>query len=249
VTGGFTYVEGRLFAEPGEILVDDLYADNKGIAVGDQIRLLNHEFRVSGIVAHGKGARVYMDIRQAQERTGDIGQVSMLFMTTTSEEAIDTVVAGLEEALPDYEVTRMSEYLTLLLASSHVALDAFLAAVMAVAVSIGLLVIFLSMYTTISERTREIGILRSMGASRLWVVGLVLQEAGVLAVGGIVTGIVASYAVSWIVAATSPTITILIDSEWMLNAALFAVFSSLLGALYPSLRAAGQDPVEALAYE
>jgi putative ABC transport system permease protein len=248
VTGGFTFLEGRLFEEPGEIVVDDLYAGEE-IEVGDRIRLLNLEFRVSGIVAHGKGSRIYMDIREAQEITGDIGQVSILFITTTSEEATDTVIAGLEEALPDYEVKRMSEYLSLMLASSHVALDAFLAAVMGVAVTIGLLVIFLSMYTTISERTREIGILRSMGASRAWVVRLILQEAGVLALAGIATGILGSYAVSWTVSVISPTITILIDTRWILNATFFAVFSSLVGALYPSFRAAGQDPVEALAYE
>jgi putative ABC transport system permease protein len=139
--------------------------------------------------------------------------------------------------------------MSLMLNTSVPALDAFLTVVMGVAVSIGLLVIFLSTYTTISERTREIGILRSMGASRPYIVTLILNEAGVLAAAGVVAGIGLSLGIASLVPSFYPTITILILPNWILNATLFAVMSALLGALYPSLRAAGQDPVESLAYE
>ena len=151
--------------------------------------------------------------------------------------------------LPDYKITNMDEYLSLMLSSRVPALDAFLTVVVGVAVSIGLLVIFLSMYTTINERTREIGILRSMGATRSFIVTLILNEAGVLAFAGVLAGVVMSFGVVGLVQWEYPSIQILILPRWVLNAALFAVASSLLGALYPSLRAAGQDPVEALAYE
>ena len=62
-----------------------------------------------------------------------------------------------------------------------------------VGVAIGVLVIFLSMYTTVTERTREIGILRAMGASKGFIVVLVLQESFVLCVIGTIVGIGASF--------------------------------------------------------
>jgi len=249
VSRGVTYLAGRIFEQPDEIVVDEIYADAKGIGIGDEIQLLNHSFTVSGIVASGKGARLYMDLEAAQEMTGDIGQASLIFITAASPDAIPEVISRLEAALPGYKVTRMSDYLSLMLSSSVPALDAFLTVVVGVAVSIGLLVIFLSTYTTISERTREIGILRSMGATRSYIVRLILHEAAVLAVSGVVVGLLASLAVGRLVPHFYPSITILIQSGWIINAALFAVFSAMFGALYPSLRAASQDPVDALAYE
>ncbi len=58
-----------------------------------------------------------------------------------------------------------------------------------IAVIIGFLVIFQSMYTAVLERTREIGILKSMGASKLTIVGVVLRECGLLAIAGVIFGI------------------------------------------------------------
>lgn len=249
VSGGVTYLDGRVFERPDEIVVDDIYAEAKGVGVGDTIELLNHTFTVSGIVASGKGARLYMDLAAAQEMTGDIGQASILFIKVVDPEAVSAVIAELNSVLPEYRITDMEQYLSLMLSTSVPALDAFLTVVVGVAVSIGLLVIFLSTYTTINERTREIGILRAMGASRRFIVSLILNEAGALAVAGVIVGIGMSIVVASLVSVFYPSIQILILLGWILNAALLAVASSLLGALYPSLRAASQDPVEALAYE
>ena len=65
---------------------------------------------------------------------------------------------------------------------------------MGISVVIGFIVIFQAMYTAVMERTREIGILKSMGASKLYIVNVVLRETVLLAVGGIVLGIVVSLA-------------------------------------------------------
>jgi putative ABC transport system permease protein len=249
MSGGLNYLEGRVFQKPDEIVVDDVYADSENIGVGDTIELLNHSFVVSGIVASGRGARLYMGLEAAQEMTGDVGQVSLLYITVTDRDAVASVIDRIQTALPEYKITQMSEFLSLMLSRSHPALDAFLTAVVGVAVTIGLLVIFLSMYTTISERTREIGILRSMGASRGFVVKLILNEAAVLATVGVLAGLLASVAVSRFVPAVYPTIMILIQGRWILYATVLAILSALFGAIYPSFRAASQDPVEALAYE
>ena len=189
-----------------------------------------------------------MDIEAAQEMSGDIGQASLFFITVADPDLIDVAIANIQEVLPS-KITKMEEYLSLMLSSSVPVLDDFLAVVVGVAVAIGLLVIFLSTYTTITERTREIGILRSMGASRSFIVTLILNEAVILAAGGVLAGIGLSFALVGLLQVYRPAIQILIVPSWIIYATLLALGSSLLGALYPSIRAASQDPVESLAYE
>ena len=73
----------------------------------------------------------------------------------------------------------------------NIALDA----ITGIAVIIGFLVIFQSMYTAVLERTREIGILKSMGASKTAIVSVVLRECAVLAAAGVLVGIAGTYGV------------------------------------------------------
>ncbi|PYS53614.1 MAG: ABC transporter permease, partial [Acidobacteria bacterium] len=107
----------------------------------------------------------------------------------------------------------------------------------------------LSMYTTITERTREIGILRSLGASKQFIVRLIFQESAVVCLIGVVIGIGASFLIGRLVTVVFPTLTVLITDGWIARASAFALLSGIIGSLYPSLKAATQDPVEALAYE
>ena len=105
------------------------------------------------------------------------------------------------------------------------------------------------MYTTITERTREIGILRSLGASKEFIVGLIFQETAVVCVLGVVVGIFASFAIAYAITAVFPTLLVMITVNWIAKSSVLALFSGGIGSLYPSLKAAALDPVEALAYE
>jgi putative ABC transport system permease protein len=211
--------------------------------------ILNHTFTVSGIVDNGKGARLYIDLGAAQEMSGNEGNVSLFFLSLEDPAQTYALQESLEERFPTYHALPMQDMVSIMANTSVPALDAFLTVVVGVSVAIGALVIFLSMYTTISERTREIGILRSLGASRRFVVVLILEETLWLTVAGVVFGLVASAIVAAAVPSIFETLQILISGEWMLRAAMLAVLSGVLGAVFPALRAAAQDPVEALAYE
>lgn len=249
VSGGLTFIAGGLFEDQDDIVIDDVYAEAKSVNVGDEISLLNHGFEVTGIVEHGKGARLFMDLEVAQNMLGSPGNASIFFVKLFSEEDTDAVIASLQELLPTYPITPMRDMVSLMANMSMPGLDAFLTVIMSIAVFIGLLVIFLSMYTTISERTREIGILRSLGASKGFVVRMILTETLWLCVVGVFVGIALSFATAASVPLFFPSLTILILPEWVVRATILAILSGVLGALYPSFRAAGHDPVEALAYE
>ncbi len=254
VSGGFDFHEGRMFADydpnqESEIVVDDWFADARSVNVGDEISLLNQKFKVSGIVEHGKGARVFMALPAAQEMTGHVGKASLFFIKLNNPAEIQPVIDRLGTLLPTYPARNMREYASLMTSQSIPALDAFIKTVVFVAVCIGVLVIFLSMYTTITERTREIGILRSLGASKTFIVTLILQESIFLCAIGVIIGTGASFAIARAVTFEFRTLVVLITSDWIWRAAVFAVLSGVIGSLYPSIKAARQDPIEALAYE
>jgi putative ABC transport system permease protein len=106
------------------------------------------------------------------------------------------------------------------------------------------------MYMAVLQRTREIGILKSLGASRGYVLGLIVAEAFALGLSGTVLGILLSFAARWIILTLVPaSLTQAIVPDWWPIAAGIALVASLLGALYPGYHAARQDPIEALAYE
>ena len=88
-----------------------------------------------------------------------------------------------------------------------------------------------------------------MGASKGFIVILVLQESLVLCIIGAVVGVGASFLLTAVLKSIFPTLSILITSDWIVRAALFALVSGIVGTLYPAFKAASQDPIEALAYE
>jgi putative ABC transport system permease protein len=99
------------------------------------------------------------------------------------------------------------------------------------------------------ERTREIGILKSLGSSKLTIVSVVLRETAVMAVVGVILGIVGTYAVRLLLLHLFPTQHFEITAHWLMQGAVIAFVGALFGALYPAWMAARKDPIDALAYE
>ena len=249
VSGGFKFVEGRMFSSPDEALVDDWQASSQNIKVGDRVEWLRHMFTVTGIVENGKGARVFIPIETAQEMTSHPNSATMFYVKIRDKAETKEAIARMKAALPGYEIVDVDAFVSLMFSENASLLDAFFKAIVLLGASIGILVIFLSMYTTVTERTREIGILRSMGASKGFILALVLQECLLICVVGAALGIGASFVLGIVLKKAFPTLVILITPGWVVRATVFAILSGLVGSIYPAVKAAAQDPIEALAYE
>ena len=151
--------------------------------------------------------------------------------------------------LPRHRIRLMDEYLSLMVSSNLPAVRPFTNSIILVGLLITFLVVLLSMYTVILERRREIGILKALGASRWNIVTLLLREALLIGVLGVIVGIGATYGVREVVINLRPTMTILITPAWLLQGVLLALGGCTLGSIYPALRAATADPVNALVFE
>ncbi len=249
VSGGFVFHQGHDLEGPDDMVVDDVYAAAHHVRAGQTVRLLEHEFHLVGVVEHGKGARVFVPIETLQDLAAAHDKASLFFIRCTRPEHTETVMADIRGVLPGYEVRPLKEYLSLMTATDLPALNTFIDWMIVLAVCIGFLVIFLSMYTTIMERTRQIGILKSLGASNLYIAQAVLSEGALMCLLGSACGIGLSFGLRALALAKWPNLTILITPGWILRAGAIALAGGLLGAAYPALLACRKDPVEALAFE
>jgi len=251
VSGGFTYLSGGPFQQPDDVIIDDLEAASRHLKVGDTVEMLNHTFRVCGIVEHGKGARDFLQMSTLQDLVGATGKASIFYVKLDNPNNADAVVQEIK-AIPgmqQYGVHSLKEWLSLMTTSAIPGLSTVIDVVIGIAMIIGFIVIFQAMYAAVMERTREIGILKSLGAGKLYIVNAVLRETLVIAIGGVLLGIVISYVARAGLKTRFQTLPVLISSAWLLKATVIALIGSLLGALYPAIKAARKDPIDALAYE
>jgi putative ABC transport system permease protein len=124
----------------------------------------------------------------------------------------------------------------------------FIRAVMGLSMVVSSLVILLAMYTTITERTREIGILKSLGASRTYIISVIEKEAVAISLIGVAAGLVVALIAAFVIERAT-TLKLEFHWTWIMRAALIGLAAGVVGALYPAVRAANQDAVKALSYE
>jgi putative ABC transport system permease protein len=253
----FDFVQGGPFQGPDDAIIDDVFEQTKNPAtgnhwaVGDTLKYVNHNFRISGIVEHGKGARKMLPIGTMGQLMGAEDKCSVFYIKV-DDPANDGAVIDEIHATPglaDYPVMTMEEWMSEMTPEKLPGFNLALEIVTGIAVIIGFLVIFQSMYTAVLERTREIGILKSMGASKPAIVGVVLRECAVLAVAGVAVGIAGVFGVRFLIMHFFPTQHFEITALWLGRGAGIAFSGSIFGSLYPAWMAARKDPIEALAYE
>jgi len=160
------------------------------------------------------------------------------------------VIASLKSQLPDYQIYSIDEFTSLFSVQNIPGLKAFIGVIVGLSVVVGFLVVFLSLYTAVLERTREIGILKSLGASRGYILSVLMRETALLAVVGTIAGIVFTYGARAVIMNLVPaSLTQKMVPDWWPIAGLIALTGAVLGAAYPGWKAVNQDAIEALSYE
>jgi len=247
---GIIMMKGQLFEEPFECVVDDIFEKSHKVTVGDNLDILNHNFKIVGVFKAGISARIMVPLETLQELNNSINKASIFYITCEENDQVEDVYHFLttDERFKGYNTTKGSD-IEMVMSANLPGLKEFTAAIIIVAVLISFLVILLTMYTTITERTREIGILKSLGASKVFIINLILKESMLLTIIGIALGLSISLLVAKVLTKAYPSLPILLRPDVMIYVTLIALVSGALGSAYPAFRAAQQDPVEALMYE
>jgi putative ABC transport system permease protein len=251
MSGGFTYVDGSDPASDTDIAVDEYYAQQKHLHVGDTLNLVNHAWRVSGIYEGGKLARITVRLSALQAiMPGGEGHVTVIYAKLDDPKLAPQVVEDLKKKLVNYPIYTMDELTSMYSISNVGMLKDFIGVVIGVSVIVGFIVVFMAMYTAVLERTREIGIIKAVGGAPGLVLQMLMRETVLLAVLGTLVGIVLTYGSQWIMQHVVPgSLTQETVYSWWPIAGGIAIAGALLGVIVPAAKAMKQDVTEALSYE
>jgi putative ABC transport system permease protein len=247
--GALQIVEGTRSLKGNDLIVDELYARTHHVKPGMQVIINNHEFTVSGICREGAAVRKFVPLTTYQTMMGTPDKVSMVFIKAAPGADLKSLEAELRKVFTGYHLVTANDVQQLLEGTRIPMLKQFTSAVVLVSMLISFMVILLAMYTTIFERTREIGILKSLGASRAFVVAMVLRESVIICILGVILGTGISEVIRKAVTSAFPTLQVEMRLGQIAYCSLLGIIAGLLGATYPAYKAAKMDPVKALSYE
>ncbi len=245
---GMQVIEGRALGESAdEAIVDTAFQYQKGIKIGDKIPIWEREFTIVGTYEPAAGARVKIPLKTMQNQLGGEGKVTAFLLKIDDGAKVETVADNVHKAFPDNQIL-LTKDLEELYMSSVPALTIFLNVIIGVAAIISALVVLLTMYTTVTERTRQIGIMKSLGLSNPAIAWLITKEALLISFSGIVLGVVLTVVLRGVLGLVT-TLEVELSPILLAIVTVVGLIGGALGGLYPALRAARLDAVESLSYE
>ncbi len=276
VTEGDFISEEQLLGRASVVLLgtdvaDKLFGRKEGL-VGETVRIEGQPFRVTGVLELKGGSsfgnadnRIIVPLTTAQTRllrrsTRD--RVDLIFVQAASAADVPQATQEISQILrtrhrteigaDDFTVLSQQDFLTTAQTITSV-LTIFLGGIAAISLLVGGIGIMNIMLVSVSERTREIGLRKALGARRMDILLQFLTESAVLSLVGGLLGIGLGWTISYVVGriaqANATPINPAIGIDTILLATLFSTAIGLFFGLYPANRAAGLEPVEALRYE
>jgi putative ABC transport system permease protein len=241
-------VSGHALEAPYDLVIDTLLAQSTGLRVGEMLPMMGKEFRIAGIFKSGAGGRIYARLQDVQEAVGTPGKASFFLVKARAAGRAEELTRALQQRFAGYKITPVAQ-VSAAMQQNTVGLNQFKQAITGMAVMISFLVVLLAMYTAIIERTREIGILRAIGATRAKVVQILVAESVLICLAGTLVGLLLAFGVRALLQALLPTQIVELTLEWGLIASGLGLTGGLLGSVYPALRASQLDPIQALNFE
>jgi putative ABC transport system permease protein len=241
-------VEGKPAIENGEIVVDERQLINDKKQIGDTIKLYGEkEFKIVGVFSPPSGARIKMSLAALQQIRTAPGKCSYILVKLKDGADVDEVAKLIDTAYPGNTINLTRD----LIADAQEkipALNSFLRVLVGLGAFVSVIFVLLSMYTTITERKKEIGILKSLGASKSFIIKVIEGEAFMVGVLGTLLGFAVSFLTAFII---SNLVELVFEFSWgwILTAIAIAIGGSLVGALYPAWKASDIDPVLVLTNE
>ncbi len=243
-----TLVAGKPAIANDEAIVDERELKDNNRKIGDTIKLYgDKEFKIVGVFSPPSGGRIKMSLPAMQDIRSVPNKCSWILIKLKDGADIDAVAAKIKETYPGNKVN-LTRDLIIDAQERIPALNSFLRALVGLGAFVSTIFVLLSMYTTITERKKEIGILKSLGASKSFVIKVIEGEAFMVGVLGTLLGFAVSFIAAFIISSFAELV-FEFSWGWILTAIIIAIGGSLFGALYPAWKASDIDPVLVLTNE
>lgn len=246
----------------GYQVYDELFGGEN--AVGAVVRIKNENFEVAGVIAYKGGSgfmnpddQVYIPLKTAKTRLLGKTNLDQIFvqasntdlMTITQTQIEDVLAQKRKNAAGDelFRVMNQGEWIEQTEAQTRL-LSLLLAGIASVSLLVGGIGIMNIMLVSVTERTREIGLRKAIGAKRETILSQFLLESIVMCVTGGVIGIMLGY-LGVVVVAKLLKVPPAVNTQAIILAFGFSALVGLFFGLYPALRASRLQPIEALRYE
>jgi putative ABC transport system permease protein len=240
-------VSGRPATANEEVVLDERYIKEENVKIGDKIELFGRSYTAVGIFSPPSGARIKMSLAAMQKALQAENKCTYILVKIKEGANVEEVAARINEALPGNKIN-LTRDLVIDAQERIPALNTFLRVLVGLGAFVSTIFVLLSMYTTITERRKEIGILKSLGASKSFIIRVIEGEAFMIGVLGVALGFAVSFLASYIIAQAFD-LQFEFSRGWILTAVAIAVGGSLFGALYPAWKASTIDPVEVMVNE
>ena len=242
-------VAGRAAVAVDEIILDERQMREDKLNLGETMELFGgRQYRIVGVFAPPSGARIKMSLAAMQDALESPNKCTYILVKIKDGADARAVAARINEQFPGNKIN-LTQDLIINAQDRIPALKTFLRVLVGLGAFVSTIFVLLSMYTTITERRKEIGILKSLGASKTFIIKVIEGEAFLIGILGILFGFAASFLTAYLIQNLLSDIKFEFTADWIATAATIAIVGSLIGALYPAWRASGIDPVEVMVNE
>ena len=249
----YNIVEGDRLRGNRQVIIGRMIADILNKEVGDTIELSGSRFRVVGIFESDVSIEEMggvTTLRDAQVLAGRPNKVTMYAIKVNDPAQASELVTKINNEFPDAHAALSGEFTEQM--PDFESSESMINGISIMAIFIGGIGVLNTMLMAVYERTREIGVLRSLGWRRRSILGLILREATLLGLLGGATGVFIALGLDSLISlipSYGEMITPLWELEMLARAIGVALLLGVLGGLYPAYRATRLQPVEALRYE